>query len=148
MREFGVSWWLVPGMNFHRNPLCGRNLEYYPENPMISGKMAVAIALGVQSAPGAGMTIKHFACNNQKDNRTSLDSIVSERVLRELYLRGFEIAVKEAQPMTIMTSYNRINGVHAVNSSHLYITVARDKLILGRRHDRLVYDMFPGGNDS
>lgn len=127
MQEFGVSWWLAPGMNIHRNPLCGRNFEYYSEDPVVAGKMAAAITRGVQSVPGVGTTIKHFACNNQEDNRMGSNSVLSERVLREIYLRGFEIAVKEAQPMAIMTSYNLINGLHTANSHDLCTVAAREE---------------------
>ena len=127
MTEFGIAWWLAPGLNIHRNPLCGRNFEYYSEDPLLSGEMAAAITLGVQSVPGVGTTIKHFACNNQEDNRMSSNSIVSERALREIYLRGFEIAIKTAQPMCIMTSYNLINSIHTANSYDLCTIVARNE---------------------
>ncbi len=125
MEEFHVSWWLAPGLNIQRNPLCGRNFEYYSEDPYVSGKIAAAITNGVQSLPGTGTTIKHLACNNQEDNRIGSDSIISERALREIYLRGFEIAVKESQPMCIMTSYNLINGIHAANSYDICTAAAR-----------------------
>ena len=125
MEEFGITWWLAPGMNIHRDPMCGRNFEYYSEDPVVSGLSAAAITKGVQSRHGVGTTIKHFACNNQEDNRKGSDSILSERTLREIYLKGFEIAVKEAKPMAIMTSYNLVNGVHSANSYDLCTTVAR-----------------------
>ncbi len=127
MELFEVTLWLAPGMNIHRNPLCGRNFEYYSEDPLLSGIMASAITMGVQSVPGCGTTIKHFACNNQEDNRKGSDSVVSERTLREIYLKGFEIAVKNSQPMSIMTSYNLINGVHTANSHDLCTKAARDE---------------------
>lgn len=124
---FHITLWLAPGMNIHRNPLCGRNFEYYSEDPLLSGMMASAMTLGVQKIPGCGTTIKHFACNNQEDNRSGSDSVLSERALREIYLKGFEIAVMTAQPMAIMTSYNMINGVHAANNNDLCIKAARDE---------------------
>ncbi|HEX3076954.1 MAG TPA: glycoside hydrolase family 3 C-terminal domain-containing protein [Lachnospiraceae bacterium] len=127
MDEFRVTLWLAPGLNIHRNPLCGRNFEYYSEDPFVSGIIAAAITLGVQTVGGVGTTIKHFACNNQEDNRRGSDSIVSERALREIYLKGFEIAVKTSQPMSIMTSYNKINGVHAANNYDLCTKVAREE---------------------
>ena len=127
MEYFGVTLWLAPGMNIHRNPLCARNFEYYSEDPYVAGTIAAAMTKGVQSNYGCGTTIKHFACNNQEDNRMGSDSIVSERSLRELYLKGFEIAVKESHPMSIMTSYNLINGIHAANSYDLCTDVARNE---------------------
>lgn len=127
MEFFGVTLWLAPGMNIHRNPLCGRNFEYYSEDPYLTGTIAAAITNGVQSNKGCGTTIKHFACNNQEDNRMGSDSVVSERTLREIYLKGFEIAVKEAHPMSIMTSYNLINGIHAANNADLCTDVLRNE---------------------
>lgn len=127
MEEFGVTLWLAPGMNIHRNPLCGRNFEYFSEDPLLTGMMGAAITRGVQSRKGTGTTIKHLACNQVEDNRKHSDSVVSERALREIYLHGFEIAVKHSQPMAIMTSYNLINGVHTANSYDLITKAARDE---------------------
>lgn len=125
MEEFHIDLWLAPGLNIQRNPLCGRNFEYYSEDPLLSGTMAAAMTKGVQSRPGCGVTVKHFACNNQEDNRMGVDAQVSERALREIYLRGFEIAVKESRPVAIMSSYNLLNGVHAANSVDLCTAIVR-----------------------
>lgn len=125
MREFHVDLWLAPGMNIQRNPLCGRNFEYYSEDPYLSGMMAAAVTSGVQEDGDCGVTVKHFACNNQEDNRMGVDACVSQRALREIYLRGFEIAVKQGAPAAVMTSYNQINGVHAANLKGLCTTVLR-----------------------
>lgn len=125
MAEFHIDLWLAPGMNIHRNPLCGRNFEYYAEDPLLSGLLAAAVTRGVQADGTRGVTIKHFACNNQEDHRMGVDARVSEQALREIYLRGFEIAVKTAAPAALMTSYNRINGVQAANSYDLCTVLAR-----------------------
>ena len=127
MEEFQVDLWLAPGMNIQRNPLCGRNFEYYSEDPLLSGVLAAAVTTGVQSRKGCGVTIKHFACNNQEDNRMGVDSRVSERTLREIYFRGFEIAIKESAPIALMTSYNLINGIHSANRRDLCTTLAREE---------------------
>lgn len=127
MKEFGVNLWLAPGLNIQRNPLCGRNFEYYSEDPYLSGTIAAEITKGVQSESRCGVTIKHFACNNQEDNRMGVDARLSQRALREIYLRGFEIAVKEGKPIAMMTSYNLINGVHAANSKDLCTHLAREE---------------------
>ena len=127
MREFGVSVWLAPGMNIHRNPLCGRNFEYFSEDPLVSGIMAAAITRGVQKQGDLSVCIKHFACNNQEEDRFHVTAVISQRALREIYLKGFEIAIRTAQPMSIMTSYNRINSVHTANSHDLCTVLAREE---------------------
>ena len=127
MEQFHVDLWLAPALNIHRNPLCGRNFEYYSEDPYVSGKIAAAMTKGVQKHRGKGTTIKHFAVNNQEDNRYFVNAHVSERALREIYLKGFEIAVREAQPLSIMTSYNLLNGIHTANSHDLIQGMARDE---------------------
>lgn len=127
MEIFNVTLWLAPGMCIHRNPLCGRNFEYYSEDPFVSGIIAAAMTNGVQTHKGCGTTIKHFCCNNQEDNRMQSDSILSERALREIYIKGFEIAIKESAPLSMMTSYNLVNGVHAANNYDICTKVARDE---------------------
>ena len=127
MAEYGVTFWLAPGLNIHRNPLCGRNFEYYSEDPLVSGKMAAAAVRGCQSQPGCIATVKHFTANNQEDNRKRVSSEVNERALREIYLRGFEIAVREGGAKAMMTSYNRLNGVYTPNSYDLCTRAARNE---------------------
>ncbi len=127
MEEFGSDLWLAPGMNIHRNPLCGRNFEYYSEDPLISGRCAAADTRGVQKHRSAGTTIKHFAFNNQEDNRNHVNAHIDERAIREIYLKGFEICIREAHPLSIMTSYNLINGEHTANSYDLITAFARDE---------------------
>ena len=127
MSEYGIVYWLGPAMNIHRNPLCGRNFEYYSEDPYHTGKLAAAVIRGCQSVQGNYVTIKHFCANNQEENRFKVSSNVNERALREIYLRGFEIAVREGHAKGLMTSYNRLNGVYTLNSHDLCTKVLRNE---------------------
>ena len=125
MEIFNINLWLAPALNIHRNILCGRNFEYYSEDPLVSGKMAAAITRGVQRIKNRGTTIKHFAANNQEFNRLNSNSRMSERALREIYLKGFQIAINESKPKALMTSYNLINGIHTSENENLLIKVLR-----------------------
>jgi len=126
MDIFGIDLWLAPALNIHRNILCGRNFEYFSEDPLISGKFAAALTRGVQKHPGRGVTIKHYAANNQETNRYANNSIISERALREIYLRGFGICIRESDPMAVMTSYNLLNGEHTSESRELAEVLFRE----------------------
>lgn len=126
MQLFGVNLWLAPAMNIQRNPLCGRNFEYYSEDPLVSGLMGAAMTIGVQRYAHCGVTVKHFACNNQETNRYTSNSVLSERALRDIYLRGFEICIKQAQPYAVMSSYNLINGEHVCNRKDLIDGILRE----------------------
>lgn len=125
MKRMGIHLWLAPALNIHRSIQCGRNFEYYSEDPLISGRIAAATTEGLQSHQGCGVTIKHYAANNQETNRYNNNSCVSERALREIYLRGFEICVKEANPHALMTSYNLLNGEHTSESRDLIENILR-----------------------
>ncbi len=127
MELFGANVWLAPALNIHRSPLCGRNFEYYSEDPLISGRTAAAMTRGVQKHEKRAVTIKHFCCNNQETNRFGSNSVVSQRALREIYLKGFEICVKESAPKALMTSYNLLNGVHTANRRDLLTDILRDE---------------------
>ena len=127
MERFGIHLWLAPAFNLHRSVLCGRNFEYLSEDPLLAGRLAAAITRGVQTHPGRGVTIKHLACNNQETNRLNSNSRVSPRALRDLYLRAFEICVRQARPDAVMTSYNLINGVHTSESAELLEVILRQE---------------------
>ncbi len=126
MDIFGIDLWLAPALNIHRNVLCGRNFEYFSEDPLISGKFAAALTRGVQKHPGRGVTIKHYTANNQETNRYANNSIISERALREIYLKGFGICIRESDPMAVMTSYNLLNGEHTSESRELAEVLFRE----------------------
>ena len=125
MERFGVHLWLAPALNIHRSIRCGRNFEYYSEDPLVSGKMAAAMTRGVQAHKGCGTTIKHYAANNKEYNRTRNNSMVSERAMREIYLKGFGICVRESQPKAVMTSYNLLNGTHTAEHRGLIMDILR-----------------------
>ena len=127
MKLYGVNLWLAPALNIHRNILCGRNFEYFSEDPVLSGEIASGITLGVQKYSDVGVTIKHFAANNQENNRYNSNSIVSERALREIYLKGFAIAIKKAKPKALMTSYNLLNGEHTSQNGKLLNDILRSE---------------------
>ncbi|ACV22789.1 Thermostable beta-glucosidase B [Slackia heliotrinireducens] len=147
MERFGVDLWLAPALNIHRNIRCGRNFEYYSEDPLLSGKMAAAVTRGVQAHSGCGVTIKHYAANNQETNRYKNNSLVSERAMRDIYLKGFGICVREAAPKAAMTSYNLVNGVRTAEHKGLIERILRDEFGFNGvvMTDWIVHPMFKGG---
>ncbi len=164
MEMFNVKLWLAPALNIHRSVLCGRNFEYYSEDPLVSGLIANAMTLGVQSHKNCGVTIKHFCCNNQETNRTCNNTNISERALREIYLKGFEICIKNSNPKSIMSSYNLLNGTHTSEHKGLMIDYLRgeckyDGLIMTdwttpgysnpkmKYHQMNIVDVIKGGGD-
>lgn len=125
MKEFGIDSWLAPGMNIHRDPLNGRNFEYYSEDPLVAGVSATAMTKGVQSNPGVGTTVKHFFANNQESNRQTMDSEIGQQAMREIYLKGFETVVKDSQPEYVMSSYNLVNGKYNAANYDLLTNILR-----------------------
>lgn len=125
MQLLHLGFWLAPSMNIQRNPLCGRNFEYLSEDPYITGRSSAYVTKGVQSVQGYSVTIKHMACNNQEEHRNRLSVNVNVRALREIYLKGYEITIKDSDPHCIMTSYNLINGIHTANLYEMLTDVVR-----------------------